>query len=245
MALDKIETIVEWPKLECKQEVQMFLGFANCYRQFFNWFARKMQPITDLLRNGVPYELSHESAKAFHNVNDQVTKAAVLKYFEPMCQFLVETNASDLAIGAVLLQVIDGRLHPIAFYSRKMDKEESNYSIHDKELLTRGVELKEWRRYLEGGYNQLQIYRDHKNLEYLTTTTILNRRQAGWEQELAGYDFKILYHPGSANGRPNALSKRSEYHWRSRAGRIEENDNRPIHQVLRPDQCMSVEGDFV
>jgi hypothetical protein len=72
----------------------------------------------------------------------------------------------------------------------------------------------------------------------------LNRRQARWAQELAGYDFKIFYHPGSANGKPDALSRRSEYHPKRGGGSGEENENQPIHQVLRPDQLTSGEGDY-
>jgi len=73
----------------------------------------------------------------------------------------------------------------------------------------------------------------------------LNRRQARWAHELAGYDFKIFYRPGSANGKPDALSRRSEYHPKKGGGSVEENENQPIHQVLRPDQFMSVKGDYV
>jgi hypothetical protein len=210
----------------------MFLGFANFYRQFFEGFARKMKPITDLLRNGIPYERSHDCAKAFQNFKDHVTRAPILKHFEPMRQNVVETDASHFAIGAVLSQVIDGRLHPIAFYSRKIDKAEINYDIHNKELLAIVAALKEWRRYLEGAHHQIQIYTDHKNLEYFTTTKILNRRQARWAQKLAGYDFKIFYRPGSTNGKPDALSRRSEYCPKKGGGSVEENENQPIHQVL-------------
>jgi hypothetical protein len=106
---------------------------------------------------------------------------------------MVETNASDFAIRAVLSQGIDGRLHPIALYSRKMDKAEINSDIHDKELLPIVAVLKKWRRYLEGAHHQIQIYTNHQNLEYFTTTMILNRRQTRWAQELACYKFQIFY----------------------------------------------------
>jgi hypothetical protein len=246
MALDRIETILEWPKLECKQAVQMFLGFSNFYCRFFEWFGRPMKPNRDFLRNGVPYEWSHECAKAFQDFKDQVTRAPILKHFEPMRQIVAETNASDFAIGAVLSQVLDGQLHPIALYSRMMDNAEINYDIHVKKLLAMVAALKEWKWYLEGAHHQIQIYTDHKNLEYFTTTMILKRRPAKWTQELAGYDFKIFYHPGSANGRPDALSRHSEYCPNRRGGSsIEENENHPIHQVLRPDQLISVERDYV
>jgi hypothetical protein len=66
-----------------------------------------------------------------------------------------------------------------------MDEAEINHDIHDKKLLAIVAALKEWRRYLEGAHHQIQIYTDHKNLEYFTTTKMLNRRQARWAQELA------------------------------------------------------------
>jgi len=71
------------------------------------------------------------------------------------------------------------------------------------------------------------VLSDHHNLEYFTTTKVLNRRQARWAQELAGIDFKIFYRPGSQNGKPDALSRRPEY--RPEKGWIE---NQPFTTVL-------------
>ena len=73
----------------------------------------------------------------------------------------------------------------------------------------------------------MQVFLDHQNLEYFTTTKVLNRRQARWAQELAGIDFKIFYRPGTKNGKPDALSRRSEY--RPEKGGEE---NQPITTVL-------------
>jgi hypothetical protein len=78
-----------------------------------------------------------------------------VKHIEPIHQIVVETDVSDFAIGAVLSEVIDGRLHPIVFYSSQMDKAEINYDIHDEEVLAIIGALKEWRRYLEGAHNQI------------------------------------------------------------------------------------------
>jgi len=72
------------------------------------------------------------------------------------------------------------------------------------------------------------VFSDHQNLEYFTTTKILNRRQAQWAQELAGIDFRIYYRPGNRNGKPDALSRLSEY--RPEKGGSE---NQPITTVLR------------
>jgi len=243
MALDKIETILEWLILETKQDIQTFSRFTNVYWQFFEELARKMKPITDLLGNGVPYKWSHESAKAFQDFKDQVTKVSILKHFAPMCEMFVATDASDFAGGAVLPQASDGRLHPIAFYSRKMDKAVIDYDIPDKEQLTIVAALKEWRCDLEGAHHQIQIYTDHRNLEYFSTTMILNRRHARWAHEMIGYDCKIFYHPRSANGKPDALSRHLDYCRKTGGGSIEEYDNHTIHWVLRSDHLIFVERD--
>jgi hypothetical protein len=158
-----------------------------------------MKPITDFLRNGVPYEWSHECAMAFQDFKDQVSKDAILKQFKPIRQIVMETTKSKSAIGAVHSPFIKGWLHTIAFNSRKMNKPETNYDIHDKDYLVIVAAPKKRRRYLEKAHHHIQIYTVHTNLEYFTTTKILYRWEARWEQELAGYNFKMFYSPGSAN----------------------------------------------
>jgi len=151
-----------------------------------------------------------------------------LAHFDPAKPVIIETDASDFAIGAVLSQRDEeNRLHPVAFHSRKFQPAEINYEIHDKELLAIVDAFKHWRRYCEGATHQVQVFSDHQNLEYFTTTKILNRRQARWAQELAGIDFRIYYRPGAQNGKPDALSRRPEY--RPEKGGVE---NQPITTIL-------------
>jgi len=116
----------------------------------------------------------------------------------------------------------------VSFHSRKFQPVEINYEIHNKEVLAVVDAFKHWRRYCAGATNQVQVYSDHQNLEYFTTTNVLNQRQARWAQELDGIDFRIYYRPGTQNGKPDALSRRSEY--RREKGRVE---NQPITTVLR------------
>jgi len=122
----------------------------------------------------------------------------------------------------------ENRLHPVAFHSRNFQPAEINYEIHDKELLAIVDAFKHWRRYCEGATHQVQVYSDHQNLEYFTTTKVLNRRQARWAQELAGIDFRIYYQPGTQNRKPDALSRCLEY--RPEKGGVE---NQPITSVLK------------
>jgi hypothetical protein len=73
----------------------------------------------------------------------------------------------------------------------------------------------------------VQVFTDHKNLEYFMTTKVLNRRQACWAQELAGMDFKIYYRKGTSNGKPDTLSRCPEYRPEKGGGR-----DQPIQTIL-------------
>jgi len=90
--------------------------------------------------------------------------------------FRVEADSSDFATGAVLSQQLtaDGKWHPIAFYSKSLSSVERNYKIHDKEMLAIICALEEWRHFLEGATHPVEIWTDHKNLEYFITAKKLN-----------------------------------------------------------------------
>ena len=95
----------------------------------------------------------------------------------------IESDASDLAIGACLTQEHEGKQHPVVYMLRKLSPAEQNYDIYDKELLAIVAALETWRVYAEGSPG-LTIYIDHKNLLHFTTTKQLNRRQVRWSELL-------------------------------------------------------------
>jgi hypothetical protein len=150
--------------------------------------------------------------KAFEKLKHCFTTAPILTYFDPRRACIVETDTSDFVLGATLSQISDDqKLHPNAFHSRKFSPAKINYKIHDKELLAIVNSFKAWRRYLEGSLYMVQVFTDHKNLDYFMNTKVLNQRQAYWAQEFAGVDFKIFYRKGTSNGKPDALSWCPEY----------------------------------
>jgi len=230
MSEEKIKGVLEWKSPTSLVEVQQFLGFANFYRRFIQDYSRVARPLTELTKgDGKDWKWTNEAEQAFKELKMRFTTAPILAHFEPERPAIVETDASDFALGAVLSQRDDdNRLHPNAFHSRKFTPAEINYEIHDKELLAIVDSFKHWRRYLEGALHQVQVFSDHQNLEYFTTTKVLNRRQARWAQELAGIDFKIYYRPGNQNGKPDALSRRPEYRPEKGGG-----DDQPISTVLQ------------
>jgi hypothetical protein len=138
------------------------------------------------------------------------TSVPVLARFDHDCDVIVETDASDYVSAGVLSQYDDdGILHPVAYFSKKCSPAECNYEIYDKELMAIIRTLEEWRPELQSVINPIHILSDHKNLEYFTTTKLLNRWQARWSQLLSQFNFKIVYPPGPAGGKPDALTRRS------------------------------------
>ena len=142
----------------------------------------------------------------------QFTTEPILIIFDPTKPIMLETNASDLALGAVISQQVpDRKWHPVALYSRNLTIPEQNYKIHNKELLAIVNSIKYWRIYLKGSRHQVQVYLDYKKLVYFTTTKELNWRQVQWSKELAQYNFKITHRKGSKNAKADALSQKDDY----------------------------------
>jgi len=230
MSDDKVQAVLNWKTPGSLTGIQSFLGFANFYRRFILNYSRVARPLTELTKkeSGKEWGWNQEAEAAFRELKNRFTTAPILAHFNPQKPVIIETDASDFALGAMLSQRNnEGRLHPVAFHSRKFQPAEINYEIHDKELLAIVDAFKHWRRYCEGATHQVQVFSDHHNLEYFTTTKVLNRRQARWAQELAGIDFKIYYRPGTQNGKPDALSRHSEYC--PEKGGVE---NQPVTTVL-------------
>ena len=192
MAKNKVEAVLDWKTPKSLTEVQSFLGFANFYRRFIQDYSKIARPLTELTKKSDKWAWNKEAETAFQQLKNRFTSAPILAHFDAQKPVIIETDASDFAIGAVLSQRDqENRLHPVAFHSRKFSPAEINYEIHDKELLAIVDAFKHWRRYCEGATHQVQVFSDHQNLEYFTTTKVLNRRQARWAQELAGIDFRI------------------------------------------------------
>jgi len=176
---DKIKIIQDWLEPKKVKDIQFFLGFANFYCWFIFNYSDIVIPLTCLTRKDIPWKFDSSCVDAFNSLKKAFTSAPILTHWIPDAQLIVETNALDYALPAILSIVNkDNEVHPVAFHSRTFTAAELNYDIHDKELLAIFQAFKIWRHYLEGLAYPIDIVTDHKNLEYFSTTKVLTWRQA-------------------------------------------------------------------
>jgi transposase InsO family protein len=205
----KVQTIQDWPEPRKVKDIQSFLGFANFYRRFIPDYADITIPLTRLTRKDAPWKFSDECRSAFNALKSAFVSAPVLAHWSPDLQTIVETDASDYAIAAILsVQLPDGEVHPVAFRSRTLSSPELNYDTHDKELLAIYDAFTVWRHYLEGTATPIDVITDHKNLEYFSTVRLLTRRQVRWAEFLCRFNLLIRFRPGKLGTKPDTLTRR-------------------------------------
>ncbi len=205
----KIEAVAMWPVPDSRKALQRFLGFSNFYRRYIRNFGQIAAPLTALTSTKVIFRWNPDAQVAFDALKSRFVSAPVLLVPDPESQFIVEVDASDVGVGAVLSQrsLCDGKVHPCAFFSRRLSPAEHNYDIGNKELLAVRLALGEWRHWLEGSAQPFLVWTDHKNLEYIRSAKRLSSRQARWALFFGRFNFTLSYRPGSKNVKPDALSR--------------------------------------
>ena len=150
--------------------------------------------MTRLTRKDTPWVWDSKCQNAFDTLKEAFTNAPILAHWEPNKPLIVETDASDYAIAAILsIRTDDNEIHPVAFLSRTLQSAELNYDTHDKELLASFEAFKAWRHYLEGSGDPIDVVTDHKNLEYFSSTKILTRQQVRWSEYLHQFNMVIRF----------------------------------------------------
>ncbi len=212
----KVEAITSWPLPSSIKELQRFLGFSNFYRRFISNYSTITSPLTDFLKGKAkslawnPNATEAQEAEAQRQkLKRAFTSAPLLVHPNPRLPFVVEVYASTTGVGAVLFQQqgTPPKLHPCAFFSRKLSPAERNYDMGNRELLAIKLALEKWRHWLEGAAHPFLVLTDHKNLQYLREAKRLNPRQARWALFFTRFQFKISYRPGPRNVKADALSR--------------------------------------
>jgi len=177
MSNDKVKIIQDWLESKKVKDIQFFLGFANFYCQFIFNYLDIVIPLTYLTWKDILWKFDSSCHNAFNSLKKTFTSALILTHWIPNAQFIVETNALDYTLAAILSIVNkDNEVHLVVFHSCTFTTAELNYDTHNKKLLAIFEAFKIWQYYLEGPAYPIDIVMDHKNLEYFSTTKMLTQR---------------------------------------------------------------------
>lgn len=202
---DKIRVIENWPIPKNQKDLKAFLGLLGYYRRFIRDFAKITKPLTAQLRKGEDVEHTSQFLKTFDICKHLLTSSDVLQYPDMSAPFILTTDASNFAIGAVLSQGTVGKDRPVAYASRTLSKSEENYSAIEKELLAIDWATRHFRPYLFG--KKFTLYTDHQPLTFALNLKTPNSKLVKWRLRLSEFNFTPIYKPGKQNVVADALSR--------------------------------------
>ena len=185
----KIEAVVTWPPPKNVSQVRSYLGFCSYYRRFIPSFSVIASPLFNLTRKGVTFDWNQTCQQAFEELKRCLTTAPIMAYPTDTGEFLLDTDALDTAIGAVLSQQQNELLKTIAYASRSLTKCERKYCVTRKELLAIVNFTQHFRHYLLG--RKFRVRSDHQPLRWLFKLRDPSGQVARWLETLSAYDFKL------------------------------------------------------
>jgi len=186
---DKISAVRDWPVPANLRQCRAFVGLCQYYRRFVPDFSTIATPLYNLTKKEVRFAWTEECQTAFDSLKIALTSAEVLALPNEEGTFILDCDASDRAIGAVLSQVQNGEERPICYASQLYDKHQRNYNVTRKELLALVTFVKKFRQYLLGRHFLART--DHAALQWLRRTPEPIGQQARWLEILEEYDFEI------------------------------------------------------
>jgi len=168
--------------------------------------------LNNLTRKKEKWKWGDEQQGVFEQLKQVFTSRPLLVAPDIDKEFRVEADASNFAMGGVLLvKYEDGKWRPVAYISKSLNEMEQNYEIHNKEMLAVICCLEAWRHFLERSQSKFEVWTDHKNLEYFMSNQKLNCRQARWALYLSRFDFVLKHISGSKMGKADGLSRRLDW----------------------------------
>jgi hypothetical protein len=204
----KVEAVVNWEPPKTKKDVKSFLGLTGYYRKFVPNYADIAAPLSDLTRKKQPEKVmwTRECEEAFEKLKTVLCSEPVLKNPDFEKEFILQTDASDRGLGAVLSQLDkEGKDHPILYLSRKLYPREENYATIEKECLAIKWAVESLQYYLLG--RKFRIVTDHQPLKWLNEMKDNNKRLTRWSLDLQPYCFEVLHRSGLSNGNADGLSR--------------------------------------
>ncbi|KAK8957341.1 hypothetical protein KSP39_PZI000693 [Platanthera zijinensis] len=196
----KIESMVTWPQPTKVRALRGFLGLTGYYRRFVKDYGKIARPLTQLLQKD-SFHWHAEAEAAFEALKGAMSTTPVLALPDFSKDFVVETDASGVGIGAVLMQA--GR--PLAYFSKALVPRTLGLSTYEKEMIVILHAVALWRPYLLGRH--FQVRTDHQSLKHFLEQRLASPLQQKWLTKLLGYDYEIVYKKGKENTVADALSR--------------------------------------
>ena len=204
----KLEAVAEWPTPKTVTEIRSFLGLAGYYRRFIAKFSAIAAPMIKLTEKNRPFVWDEACEEAFVRLKACLMDAPILAYpnTDPAFKFVLDTDCSGQAMGAVLSQVQDGVEKVIAYGSKTLNAAQRNYCVTYRELLSLVYFLKYFRHFLIG--RKILVRSDHASLRWLMNFKDCEGMVGRWLAKLAVYDFQIEHRIGKDHGNADGLSRR-------------------------------------
>ncbi|XP_073721145.1 uncharacterized protein [Misgurnus anguillicaudatus] len=205
--IQKLRAIQSCPLPATKKQIRSFLGLVGWYRKFIPHFSTIAAPLTDLIKKVKPNQVqwTAPAEEAFTQLKAALSTEPVLRSPDFGKPFILQTDASELGLGAVLLQEQNGIRHPVLYLSRKLFPRETRYSVVEKECLALKWALDSLKYYLLG--RDFLIESDHKALKWLHEMKDTNSRLTRWFLSIQPFRFIVKYCPGSENKAADFLSR--------------------------------------
>ncbi|GBN45947.1 Retrovirus-related Pol polyprotein from transposon 297 [Araneus ventricosus] len=203
---EKTKAVVDWPRPETVHDLRSFLGLCTYYRRFVRNFSAIARPLHKLTEARSNFNWTEECEKSFNNLKQALITSPVLTYPRTDKEFILDTDASNEGIGAVLSQKIGNEECVIAYFSKSLGKPERNYCVTRKELLAIVKSIEHFHHYLYG--RKFLLRTDHASLRCLLNFREPEGQIARWIQRLQEYDFEIQHRKGTSHGNADALSRR-------------------------------------
>ena len=204
---EKLFNIQQAPIPQTKKQVRTFLGLVGFYSKFIPNYSTVAAPLTDLTKRGCPNKIVWGDAQEryFVILKKLLSSNPVLRLPDLSREFILQTDASEVGLGACLLQDFDGQKFPVAYASKKLTKSELNYSVIEKECLALVWAIRKFHVYLYG--KDFILETDHQPLVYLRQSKMENGRLVRWALALQPYQCKIRAIKGSQNVCADHLSR--------------------------------------
>ena len=203
-----VESIKSYPRPETKKQVRSFLGLVGYYRKFIPNFSSRAAVLTDLTRAKSPTKIKWQDIHelAFQDLKRALHRPPILKPPNWNYEFILQVDASNRGLGAILSQIdLEGLEHPVAYASRKLQPREEKLSTTEKECLAIVWAVELFRYYLFGRKFRLQT--DHNPLVWLNKVRDKNRKLLRWSITLQEYDMVVEHRSGKNSCNVDALSR--------------------------------------